>query len=557
MIDTASPAERVEADVVIVGGGSAGCVVARRLADADPSLQVVLIEAGAGTRSFMAEIPGMTVRLMGNPKTDWLYAAEPDPSAAGRTLFWSGGRMLGGSSAINGLVYIRGLRRDYDAWAEAGCPGWGWRDVEPYFRKAEGFEDDGEPSLGRDGPYKVSRIRSVHPLSRRFVEACAEIGLPTLDDHGRGDAEGAFINLTSQSHGQRSSTGNRYLPSAARRSNLRVLAGMVADRVILDGQRATGVRAVAEGGRVVDVRARAQVVLSAGTVQSPALLLRSGIGPAAQLQALGIPVTFDAALVGSNLQDHCGLTLSKFVNMPTYNSESTGLHAATHLLNYLALRKGPLASAAVQGMGWARTDCALAEPDIHLNWLPYGIDYTVTPPALHKRPAVSLGICVSRPHTRGQIRLRSASAADKPIIDLRLAGDVRDVATIKGGIRLMERIFATKALSSAVIGRCNPDRPLETDAELDEFIRHNVGIGYHGVGSCRMGSDPASVVDTTLKVRGVDGLRVIDASVMPRLVSANTNAATIMIGEIGAERLIHDLRATPVSHARSGDGVTA
>lgn len=557
MIASASHAESVEADVVIVGGGSAGCVVARRLADADPSLQVVLIEAGAGSSSFMAEIPGMTVRLMGNPKTDWLYAAEPDPSAAGRTLYWSGGRMLGGSSSINGLVYIRGLRRDYDAWADAGCTGWGWRDVEPYFRRAEGFEDDGEQALGRDGPYKISRIRSVHPLSRRFVEACAEIGLPTLEDHGRGDAAGAFINLTSQSRGQRSSTGNRYLPASARRANLRVLAGMVADRVILDGRRATGVRAVAEGGRLVEVHARAQVVLSAGTVQSPALLLRSGIGPAAQLQALDIPVACDAAQVGANLQEHCGLTISKFVNVATYNSESSGPHAVRHLLNYLAFRKGPLASAAVQGMGWARTDPALTEPDIHLNWLPYGIDYTVTPPALHKRPAVSLGICVSRPHTRGQIRLRSASVADKPIIDLRLAGDERDVATIKGGIRLMELIFATKALSSAVIGRCNPDRPLQTDAELEEFIRHNVGIGYHGVGSCRMGSDDASVVDTALKVRGIERLRVIDASVMPRLVSANTNAASIMIGEKGAEQLIQDLRGLPAASARFGDGVAA
>lgn len=542
MIAAASHAERVDADVVIVGGGSAGCVVARRLADSDPGLRVILIEAGEGTVSRVAEIPGMTVRLMGNPKTDWLYAAEPDPSAAGRQLYWSGGRMLGGSSSINGLVYIRGLRRDFDAWGAAGATGWSWRDVEPYFRKAEGFEDEGEPSLGRDGPYKVSRIRSVHPLSRRFVAACAEIGLPTLDDHGSGDREGAFINLTSQSRGQRSSTGNRYLPASARRANLRILAGTVADRVLLEGRRAVGVRALAEDGHVVEVRARRQVVLSAGTVQSPALLLRSGLGPAAHLQQLGIRVVIDAPQVGANLQEHCGLTLSKFVSMPTYNSESTGVHAAKHLLNYLAFRKGPLASAAVQGMGWARTDASLSEPDIHLNWLPYGIDYTVTPPALHKRPAVSLGICVSRPHSRGQIRLRSASATDKPVIDFRLAGDERDVATIKGGIRLMERIFATRALSSSVVGRCNPDRPLETDAELDAFIRQNVGIGYHGVGSCRMGSDDQSVVDPSLRVRGIESLRVIDASVMPRLVSANTNAASIMIGEKGADALLRDLR---------------
>ena len=542
MTASASHAERIEADVVIVGGGSAGCVVARRLADSDPGLQVLVVEAGDGASSFMAEIPGMTVRLIGDPKADWLYAAEPDASAAGRTLYWSGGRMLGGSSAINGLVYIRGLRRDYDTWADDGATGWSWADVEPYFRKAEGFEDDGEPSLGREGPYKVSRIRSVHPLSQRFVEACAEIGLPTLDDHGAGDREGAFINLTSQSHGQRSSTGNRYLPGHARGANVRVLAGTIVEKIVLDGRRAIGVRARAEG-RSIDVLARRQVVVSAGTVQSPAVLMRSGIGPASHLQSLGISVVHESLQVGANLQEHCGLTISKFVNMPTYNSESSGLHAVKHLLNYLAFRKGPLASAAVQGMGWARTDPSLAEPDIHLNWLPYGIDHKVAPPALHKSPVVSLGICVSRPYSRGQIRLRSASVADKPVIDMRLAGDERDVATIKGGIRLMERIFATRALQGSVVGRCNPESALESDGELEGFIRQNVGIGYHGVGSCRMGSDDLAVVDPALRVRGIESLRVIDASVMPRQVSANTNAASIMVGEKGADLLLQDLRA--------------
>jgi choline dehydrogenase len=449
--------------------------------------------------------------------------------------------MLGGSSAINGLVYIRGLRRDYDAWETAGCPGWSWHDVEPYFRRAEGYEGDDHGSLGRDGPYAVSRIRSVHPLTQRFVEACAELGLPAIDDYNRGDREGAFVNLTSQSHGRRSSTGNRYLPAGPRRDNLRVLGGMIVDRVLLEGRKAIGVVAHADG-RTLEVRARGQVVLSAGTVQTPAVLMRSGIGPSHDLRSLGIPVVLDVAEVGRNLQDHCGLTISRFVNVPTYNSESRGLHAAKHLLNYLAFRKGPLASAAVQGMGWLRTDPSLHEPDIHLNWLPYGIDYTVTPPAMHQRPAVSLGLCVSRPHSRGQVRLRTASVADKPVIDHRLAGDERDVATIKRGIRWMERVFETRALRDAVVGRCNPDRPLDTDAALESFVRQNVGIGYHGIGSCRMGTDPGAVLDPSLRVRGIDGLRVIDASVMPRLVSANTNAASIMVGEKGADLMQRELR---------------
>ena len=533
----------LDADVVIVGGGTAGCVLARRLSEAHPQLQVILLEAGDAKGSFVTDIPGMTVRLVGRPRTDWCYAAEPDPSLGGRVLHWSGGRMLGGSSGINGLVYIRGLRRDYDDWAAAGCPGWGWQDVEPWFRKAEQFEDDGHGSLGRDGPYAVSRIRSLHPLTRRFVEACGQSGLAEIQDYNLGDSEGAFVNLTSQSRGRRSSTANRYLPPHVRRANLRVVTGALVDTVTFEGRRASGVRCVV-GGQARHVRARAQVIVSAGAIQSPAILLRSGIGPAANLQAMGIAARVDAPGVGRNLQDHCGLTISKFVDVPTYNSEATGFHAVRHLCNYLAFRRGPLASAAVQAMGWTRSDPSLAEPDIHLNWLPFGVDYTVSPPAMHKRPCVSLGVCVSRPYSRGEIRLNSASPHDKPVIDHRLVADERDVGTIMRSIVLMERIFSMPALAGAVVGACNPAQPLTSDAALNQFVRAHAGIGYHAVGTCRMGSDPESVLDPELRVRGVDGLRVIDASIMPRLVSANTNAASIMIGEKGADFVARSLRGT-------------
>jgi choline dehydrogenase-like flavoprotein len=530
-----------EADVVIVGGGSAGCVLARRLADARPGMQVLLLEAGEGRGNFFNEIPGMTVRLMGQPASDWCYQAEPDPSLRGRVLYWSGGRMLGGSSGINGLVYIRGLRRDYDDWAAGGCPGWSWRGVEPYFRRAEHFEQGDLESLGREGPYTVSRIRSLHPLTERFVAACREFGAPEIVDYNRGEGEGAFVNLTSQACGRRSSTGNRYLARRARSANLRVELGVLVDRVIFDVGRAVGVQCVV-GGETREVRARAAVIVSAGTLQSPAVLMRSGIGSASALRELNLDVRRDASGVGRNLQDHCGLTISKFVNVPTYNSEASGAHAVRHLCNYVAFRKGPLASAAVQAMGWVRSDPVLGEPDIHLNWLPFGVDYTVSPPALHKQPCVSLGVCVSRPHSRGEVRLRSTSALDKPVIDHRLVGDERDVATIKRSIGLMERIFTMPALAGAVVGACNPPALLESDAALDDFVRAHAGIGYHAVGTCRMGSDEQAVVDPLLRVRGVDALRVIDASIMPRLVSANTNAASIMIGEKGADLVLQDLR---------------
>ena len=531
---------RVEADVVVVGGGSAGCVVARRLAESAPRLSVILLEAGGDGRGFLVDTPGMTVRLMGNPQSDWLYAAEPDPTAGGRVHYWSGGRMLGGSSAINGLVYIRGLRRDYDAWAAEGCSGWSWSEVEPFFRRAEGYEDEGHPSLGKAGPYAVSQIRSLHPLTQRFIEACAEIGIPAIEDYNAGVGEGAFANLTSQSRGRRSSTANRYLAPGSIPTNVQVLTGARVSRIICVDRRAIAVEARV-GERITEFHARAQIVLSAGTVQSPAILMRSGIGPAEHLHQLGIALTLDAPGVGANLQEHSGLTISKFVDQPTYNSESSGLPALRHLAHYLLLRKGVLASAAVQGMGWAKSDPALAEPDLHLNWLPYGIDYTVAPPTLHRRPAVSLGVCVSRPHSRGQIRLRSSSPNDKPVILHRLLDDARDVGVIKRGISLMERVFAASALRPAIVGPCDPPALLNDEQALEDFVRSHVGIGYHGVGSCRMGTDSVAVVDPALRVRGIEALRVIDASVMPRLVSANTNAASIMIGEKGAALLLADL----------------
>jgi choline dehydrogenase len=285
-----------------------------------------------------------------------------------------------------------------------------------------------------------------------------------------------------------------------------------------------------------------QVVISGGTLQSPGLLMRSGVGPAQQLRDLGIDVLRDVPGVGANLHDHCGLTISRFVNQPTYNSEMGRLVGLKHLANYLLFRQGPLASAAVQGMAYARSDATLREPDATLSFLPYGIDYTVVPPVMHARPAVSLGVCVARPYWRGAVRLRSRQAGDKPIIDQRLLSDERDLQVVKRAIRLIERIFAAPALASAVVGRCNPQAELHTDNEMEAFARANAGIGYHPVGTCRMGSDADSVVDPELCVRGVERLRVVDASVIPRIVSSNTNAASIMIGEKAADLIAATLR---------------
>jgi choline dehydrogenase len=523
---------QLEADLVIIGAGSAGCVLAHRLSE-ESNLRVLVLEAGERDSSFLTDVPGLTMRLMGNPQTDWCHIAEPDPTLNGRALIWHAGKMLGGGSGINGLVYIRGLRRDYDDWAAAGCRGWSWDDVAPYFRRAEHFEDGELASLGTSGPLSLSRIRSLHDLTPKFVAACAQLGLATLEDYNRGDRDGAFVNLTNQRRGRRASTASHYLRPVSRRANLQVIRGALVDRILFDAKRASGVRFRLHG-IMREVKVSGEVLLSAGAIQSPTILLRSGIGPAAALHARDIEVQADAGGVGDNLQDHSGVMIGKFVNVPTYNSQMDAFNGLRHLCNYLLFRRGPLASAAVQAMAWARTAPSLAEPDVHLNWFPFGVDYNATPPAMHKRACVSVGACISRPHARGRVRLGGSEPQDRPVIEHRLLADERDMATLVRSIRLIERIFAASSLAPSVVGTSAPFAGAETERDLETIIRDHAGLGLHAVGTCRMGSDAQAVVDPELRVRGVSGVRVIDASIMPRLVSANTNAASIMIGEKGA-----------------------
>jgi choline dehydrogenase len=536
MPEAKSVRERVaagECDYAVIGAGSAGCIVAARLSER-AGVRVALLDAGSERPGFLREIPAMTMRLIGNPRMDWSFEAEPDLSAGGRRSIWHAGKMLGGGSAINGMVYIRGLQSDFDGWAAEGCASWSWRDVEPFFRRAEGYAEAGASSLGREGSYALSRMRSPHAFAHRFVEACGEIGLPYVEDYNAGAGEGAYLTIASQRLGRRSSTAKTHLLPASKRDNLRVIQEAMVDLIEFQDGRVSGIR-FERDGRDETLTVRRGVVLCAGTLQSPLILMRSGVGPAAHLRDMGREVVVPAEEVGRNLQDHVGFVIQKFVNQPTYNSEMTPFAGARHALNYLLRRRGPLSSPVVQAMGWARSDPTLGEPDLQLAFLPYGIDFNASPPAMHRSPCISVGANLGRPNTRGRISLNGLDPARGPRIEFAMLGDEADVASLVSAVRLIERICDAPALARHVTGACPPFRPGMPDAEVIQTLRHFSGLGMHSVGTCRMGPDNGSVVDPELRVRGVEGLHVVDASIMPRLARANTNAAAIMIGERGAD----------------------
>lgn len=532
-------------DYVIVGAGTAGCVLANRLS-ANGRSTVLVLEAGGSDRTIWIQLPIGYGRTFFDRRVNWMYDTESIPGLEGRSSYWPRGKVIGGSGSINAMVHVRGQRHDFDDWRSLGNPGWGWDDVLPWFRKSEDHDHGESTWHGAGGPQHVTDISArAHPLCRTFIQTGEAIGLPFTPDFNGAQGEGVGIFQINTRNGVRGSTANAYLRPALKRKNLKMVTRALATRILFDGRRATGIEYV-RGDKTIQVQARREVILAGGSVNSPQLLQLSGVGDAPVLQSLGISSVVDAKAVGRNLQDHLAVSYFYKTSVPTLNDELGPLTGKIKAgLHYLLNRGGPLSMSVNQGGGFVRS--SPDEPRVNLQLYFSPVSYTKSPLSERKLlnpdpfSAFLLSFNACRPTSRGQLQITSADPLKYPAIQPNYLSTDHDISEARAGNRILRALARTSPLADIITEELVPGAHFQSDDELLDDFRKRADTVYHPTSTCIMGPDPAtSVVDARLRVHGIQGLRVIDASIFPTITSGNINAPTVMVAEKGAAMILED-----------------
>jgi choline dehydrogenase len=533
-------------DLIVVGGGSAGCAMAARLAE-DGRHRILLLEAGETDRVYRSRVPALMSSVVQDPAFDWRYVAEPDPSIGGRADVWPAGKRLGGGSAINGMMFIRGHAWDYDHWAQLGAAGWDYASVLPYFKRMERNERGEDPWRGGRGPLWVSEGRAQYPITQAWIDAAQQAGIERSPDLNGARAEGVDFVQVSQRNGLRCSSAAAYI-HGSHRANLAVDLTTQVLRVILKNGRATGVEILRDGAKRI-IGAKHGVIICAGSMNSPRLLMLSGIGPAQHLKEVGVTVALNAPGVGENLQDHVGTHLVNNVNIRTLNNDAQGLRGLAQLFRFAIQRRGVLTTSIGHAHAFVRSRSTCPAPNLQLAFAAFAFDLDSEGKLiLRDKPSVSTLIALMRPTHRGRITLRSGDPLAAPVISHRLLGSDEDIEQLVEGLALARSIMNQPAIARFVTDEVRPGVALTDLDQIRAYVRAASIPLYHPVGTCKMGEDKMAVVDSQLRVRGIAGLWVADASIMPTLPAGNTNATSIMIGDKGAA---HVLRALTRSDADS------
>ena len=527
-------------DYIVVGAGSAGAVVANRLS-ADPRNKVLLLEAGPASHPW-SRVPIGFAKLINNPAANWLYASEPEANTKGRKLPVPRGRMLGGSSAINGLAFVRGQAQDFDTWAQMGNQGWAYENVLPFFKRMESYEGGGDDAFhGRDGPIRVTNPPPREPLFAALIKAAGEVGIAHNPDYNGARQDGIAMSQASIAGGRRMSTAHCYLDPIRKRPNLHIETDALAEGLLLDGKRCVGVR-YSVGGAPREARAAREVVVSGGSINSPQLLELSGIGQPERLKALGIEVRHALTGVGENLRDHYAPRTRWAIGTKgvTYNDTGRGLGLVNQALRYAFLRQGMLAMVAAPIRAFVRSRDGLDAPDLLLGWVPMLTEAGPTGPRIAKQSGVTCYAHPMRPESKGHIHITSADPRRPPAINFNFLSSPVDAELTARAIRIARAVMTAPAMATLQVTEMAPGRDRDTDEEIIDWVKGAAETTYHPVGTCKMGSDAQAVVDARLRVHGITGLRVADASIMPTLTSGNTNAPSIMIGEKAADMVLAD-----------------